>query len=68
MLHARIAEAQSKLDAARRELKHAAINFDVSDEELLEVRANARRIYDQLKILDAKKLSRQGLFGFLKFW
>jgi hypothetical protein len=40
----------------------------VSDEELLEARANARRIYDELKILDAKKLSRQGLFGFLKFW
>lgn len=68
MLHARIAEAQSKLDAARRELKHAAINFDVSDEALLEARATARKIYDELKILDAKKLSRQGLFGFLKFW
>ncbi len=68
MLHAQIAEAQKTLDTARRELKNAAINFDVSDEELLEARANVRRIYDELKALDAKKLSRQGLFGFLKFW
>jgi hypothetical protein len=68
MLHALIAEAQKKLDAARLELKHAAINFDVSDDELLEARANARKIYEELKALDAKKLSRQGLFGFLKFW
>ena len=68
MLHALIAEAQQKLDAARRELKHAAINFDISDEELLEARANARRIYDELKALDEKKLSRKGLLGFMKFW
>jgi hypothetical protein len=68
MLHALIAEAQQKLDAARRELKHAAINFDVSDEDLLEARAKARRIYEELKSLDAKKLRQKGLFGFLKFW
>lgn len=68
MLHALIAEAQKKLDAARRELKNSAINFDVADEELLQIRANARRIYDELKALDEKKLSRKGLFGFLKFW
>lgn len=68
MLHALIAEAQKKLDAARLELKQAAINFDVSDEELVEARANARKIYEELKALDAKKLGRQGLFGFLKFW
>jgi hypothetical protein len=68
MLHALIAEAQKKLDAARRELKNAAINFDVSDDELLQIRANARRIYDELKALDEQKLNRKGLFGFLKFW
>jgi hypothetical protein len=68
MLHAQIAEAQKTLDTARRELKNAAINFEVSDEELLEARANVRRIYDELKALDAKKLNRQGLLGFLKFW
>ena len=68
MLHALIAEAQKKLDDARRELKNSAINFDVSDEDLLEVRAHARRIYDELKALDEKKLKSKGLFGFLKFW
>jgi hypothetical protein len=68
MLHALIAEAQKKLDAARRELKHAAIDFEVSDEELLEARANARKIYEELRALDAKKLSSKGLLGFLKFW
>ena len=68
MLHALIAEAQKKLDDARRELKNSAINFDVSDEDLLEVRANARRIYNELRALDQQKLNRKGLFGFLKFW
>ena len=68
MLHALIAEAQKKLDDARRELKNSAINFDVSDEDFLELRAHARRIYDELKGLDEQKLKRKGLFGFLKFW
>lgn len=67
MLHALIADAQARLDEARRQLRLAAINFDVPDDELLALRANARKIYDELAALDRKKL-KKGLFGFLKFW
>ncbi|MEF3365349.1 hypothetical protein V3H18_02255 [Methylocystis sp. 9N] len=67
MLHALIADAQARLDQARRELKSAVLDFDVSDEKLLEMRVAARKVYDELKQLDRKKL-KSGLFGFLKFW
>jgi hypothetical protein len=66
MLHALIADAQARLDSARRELRHAAVNFDVSDEELMALRARARSVYDELAQLDRKKL-KKGLFSFLKF-
>ena len=67
MLHALIADAQARLDQARRELKSAVLDFEVPDETLLEMRAAARKAYDELKELDRKKL-KKGLFGFLKFW
>ncbi|QGM99256.1 hypothetical protein [Methylocystis parvus] len=67
MLHALIADAQARLDNARRELRLAAVNFEVPDEQLLELRANARKVYDELAALDRKKL-KKGLFGFLKLW
>lgn len=67
MLHALIADAQARLDQARRELRLAAINFDVPDEQLLELRADARKIYEELAALDRKKL-KKGLLGVLKFW
>jgi len=67
MLHALIADAQARLDEARRQLRLAAINFDVSDEQLLEIRANARRVYEELAALDRKLLRRNPL-RFLKFW
>ncbi|MGJ0509285.1 MAG: hypothetical protein ACR652_19615 [Methylocystis sp.] len=67
MLHALIADAQARLDDARRQLRLAAINFDVPDEELLELRARARNIYNELAGLDRKKL-KGSLFGFLKIW
>lgn len=67
MLHALIADAQARLDQARRELKSAVLDFDVSDEKLLEMRVAARKVYDELKQLDRKKL-KSGLLGFLKFW
>lgn len=65
MLHALIADAQARLDEARRQLRLAAINFDVPDEELLELRAKARNVYNELAALDRKKL-KKGLFSFLK--
>jgi hypothetical protein len=66
MLHALIADAQKRLDHARRELRLAAVNFEVPDEQLLELRVNARKIYEELAALDAKKL-KKGFFSFLKF-
>ena len=52
---------QDRLDAARREIKAAVIDFDVSDEKLLELRANARAAYEELRAMDAKLLA-QGDF------
>ena len=62
---ARIAMAQERLDAARREIKAAVIDFEVPDEHLLELRANARQAYEELKELDRK--ASRGFFGF-KLW
>ncbi len=67
MLHALIADAQKRLNQARRELKSAVLDFDLSDEKLLEMRAAARKVYDELSELDRKML-KKGFFGFLKFW
>jgi len=59
--------AQDRLDAARREIKAAVIDFDVSDEKLLELRANARAAYQELRALDAKLL-KKGVLSLFKFW
>lgn len=67
MLHALITDAQARLDQSRRDLKSAVLDFDVPDEKLLEMRAAARKVYDELCALDRKKLKR-GFLGFLKFW
>ena len=67
MLHALIADAQARFNEARRELRVAALDFDVSDEKLLELRANARSVFTELKELD-RRLTKKGLLGWLKFW
>ncbi len=59
--------AQERLDAARREIKAAVIDFDVSDEKLLELRANARAAYEELRAMDAKLL-KKGVLSLFKFW
>jgi len=59
--------AQVRLDAARREIKAAVIDLDVSDEKLLELRANARAAYEELRALDAKLL-KKGVLSLFKFW
>jgi hypothetical protein len=59
--------AQDRLDAARREIKAAVIDFDVPDEKLLELRANARAAYEELRALDAKLL-KKGVLSLFKFW
>ena len=67
MLHALIAEAQARFDAAKRELKQAALNFEIADDELLELREKARKFHEELAALD-RKLLKKGFFSFLKFW
>ncbi len=64
---ARIAFVQSQLDEARKEIRAAVVDFSVPDEKLLELRANARSAYEELRELDRRTL-RSGLLGFLKFW
>jgi hypothetical protein len=59
--------AQQRLDAARREIKAAVIDFDVPDEKLLELRANARKAHEDLRAMDAKLL-KQGVLSLFKFW
>ncbi len=65
--NARITFAQNRLDAARREIKQAVIDFSVPDEKLLALRANAREAYQELQALDRKTL-RKGLLSLIKFW
>jgi hypothetical protein len=57
--------AQAQLDEARRALRTAAVDFDVPDEKVLELRAVARRAYEDLAELDrrAAKKGFLGLFG-----
>jgi len=62
-----IALLQEKLDSARRELRSAVIDFDVSDERLLELRASARQIFSELKEQD-RQAAQKGLLAALKFW
>ena len=57
---------KSKLDLARREMRGAVINLDVPDDKLLELRADARRLFEEVKELE-RKAAKKGLFGFLGF-
>jgi hypothetical protein len=62
-----IAFLQSKLDDARKELRAAAVNFDIPDDRLLELREIARHAYLELKEQD-RFAARKGFFASLKFW
>ncbi|MGA8170338.1 MAG: hypothetical protein WB816_05840 [Methylocystis sp.] len=64
---ARVTFVQDRLDAARREIKAAVIDFDVPDEKLLELRANARAAYQELRAMDARLLNK-GILSLFKFW
>ena len=61
-----LAHMKSKLDLARRELRGAVINLDVPDDKLLELRADARRFFQEVKELE-RKAAKKGLLGFLGF-
>lgn len=62
-----IAFLQSKLDEARKELKAAAVDFDIPDDKLIELRDAARRTFFELKEQD-RHVARKGFFESLKFW
>ena len=61
-----LAHMKSKLDLARREMRGAVINLDVADYKLLELRADARRLFQEVKELE-RKAAKKGLLGFLEF-
>ena len=63
----RVIFTQGRLDAARRELRQAVIDFDVTDEKLLQLRANARQAFEELRELDRKNLT-PGFLSLFKFW
>ena len=61
-----LAQMKSKLDLARREMRGAVINLDVPDDKLLELRADTRRLFEEVKELE-RKATKKGLFGFFGF-
>ncbi len=61
------ADAQSKIDEAQRALLEAVEDFSVSDAELLELRASARRAFEELKKLERKAAIKR-LVNFPRFW
>jgi hypothetical protein len=63
----RVIFAQKRFDAARREIREAVVDFGVSDEKLLELRANARQAHEELRALDRQNL-KSGLLAAFKFW
>ena len=62
-----VAYGQQRLDGARRALHDAVDDFNVTDDELLELRKKAQHAFEELKELD-RKAAKGGFFGFLKFW
>ena len=63
----RVIFTQNRLDAARRELRQAVLDFDVPDEKLLELRATARQAFEELRELDRKNL-KAGFLSLFKIW
>jgi hypothetical protein len=57
---------ETRLEAARRQIRDAVIDFSVPDEKVLELRADARRVLEEVKDLE-RKSTKNGLFGFLGF-
>ncbi len=64
---ARVTFAQNRLNAARAELRAAVIDFSIPDEKLLEMRANGRAAYEEMRALNSQKL-KKSVFAALKFW
>ena len=58
-----IAAAEAKLNQLRRDLRAAVIDPDISDEQLLEMRAAVRQAQEEFREL----LQKKGFFAFLGF-
>ena len=56
---------ESQFKAARREIRELVIDFRVPDDKLLQLRAEAQRLLEEVKELE-RKSAKNGLFGFLK--
>jgi hypothetical protein len=63
----RVIFAQKRFDAARSEIREAVVDFTVTDEKLLEMRANARQAFEELRALDKQNL-KPGLLAAFKLW
>ena len=61
-----LAHMESQLEAARRQIRDAAIDFSIPDDNMLELRADARRVLEEVNELK-RKSAKKGLFGFLGF-
>ena len=64
--NALVAYGQKKLDEVRRTFHSAAEDPSVSDDEILGLRKQLLRAFDELKEFDRR--ARGGFFSFLKFW
>ena len=58
-----LAHTKSKLELARRELRGAVINLDVPDDKLVELRAHARRLFEEVKEPE-RKAAKEGHLAF----
>ena len=59
-----VAHMESQLEAARRQLRDAVIDFSLPDDKILELRADVRRVMEQVQELQ-RTSAKRGLFGFL---
>lgn len=55
---------KARFEDARRQIGLAALDFTIPDEQILEMRADVRRLQDGVKKLERKSKSFFGLFGF----
>jgi hypothetical protein len=64
--HDLIAATQAQLDAAVRELKSMAVDFTIPHDIVMERRAAAQRLHEELLALDRKALN--SFWRIFKFW
>ena len=58
------AHMKSQLEATRRQIREAVIDFSIPDDKVLELRADPRQLFEEVKELE-RKSAKKGLFRFL---